>query len=376
MRRHSIAPVLAAGLLFAGSVGAGAQSPSPIVPAASAPASSAGTSASPAPPGELTCDNLAGVLPRSGGGWPLIWSASDGAVEPIPGYPAAALVTSLGITAADVCAVTFQYDVTTPGTLVRFRGAEQDGLLAAYVADAQATAAAKGPQLSPRDVDLSGRPAVEFPRLDAAGITWDVIAFQVADAILEMPMGNTNTLAVSAALPGIAGPLPVATPPGPVPTENPKAQGACAKLSSGVPGNSQSGVGPDSIAGYSYNGDGASPAVMTYDVLDTLGIGPWDVCRVDFQDGDKTGRLWKLGKGGAATLQPYLDDMTAILQAGGATVVQASEKLAKRDVTTLTVTRPDGTLTWYYTPVGKGFVEFQTKQAAQALLAQLPKAGK
>ena len=369
MRRPWMVSITAAVLLLVGAVGAGAQSPSPMAPAAS----SAGASGSPA---TLTCDNLAGVLPRSGGGWPLVWTASDGAAEPIPGYPVAALAESLGITAADVCAVTFQYDVTTSGVLVRFRGAEPDGLLAAYVADAQATAAAKGPQLSPRDVDIAGRPAVEFPRLDAAGLTWDVVAFQVADAIVEMPMGNTNTLAVSAALPDIVGPLPVTAPPGPVPTENPKAQGACAKLSFGVPGSSQSGVGPDSIAGPSYNGDGASPAVMTYDLLDTLGIGPWDVCRVDFQDGQKTGRLWKLGKGGAATLQPYLDDVTATLQASGATVVQATQKLAKRDVTTLAVTRPDGTLTWYYAPAGKGFVEFQTKQEAQALLPQLPKAGK
>ena len=110
---------------------------------------------------------------------------------------------------------------------------------------------------------------------------------------------------------------------------------------------------------------------MTDGLLDTLGIGPFDVCRMEFQHGDgdvSTGRIWKLGKGGAATLQSYLGDLAATLQAGAATVVKSTEKVGKRTVSTLTVTGPGGTLTWYYAPTGKAFVEFRTEQEARRML--------
>ena len=69
---------------------------------------------------------------------------------------------------------------------------------------------------------------------------------------------------------------------------------------------------------------------MTDGLLDTLGIGPFDVCRTEFQHGDgdvSTGRIWKLGKGAAATLQSYLGDPAATLEAGAATVVKSTEKV-------------------------------------------------
>jgi hypothetical protein len=328
---------------------------------------------------DLTCDDLAGLLPRSIEAWPLTWSAVDGAAEPIPGYPVADLAASLGITQADVCAVTFEYASTMNGTIVRFRGADQAGLLEAYIEDVGAATQGKGYQLLTQPLDLSGRPAIELNR-DG----FDRVAWQVSDLIVEMPTVWAEP--VSTHLPGIEGPLPMVAPPAPVPTENPKAQSACAKLYDLMPDDwgsehaaAQTGVGPDAIAGTGYNGEDASPAIMTDGLLDTLGIGPFEVCRMEFQYGDtdvSTGRVWKLGKGGAATLQPYLDDLAATLQAGGATVVTSTEKVGKRTVSTLTVAGPAGTSTWYYAPAGTAFVEFQTEQEARRMLPLLPKNSK
>jgi len=257
------------------------------------------------------------------------------------------------------------------GTIVRFRGADQAGLLDAYIEDVGAVTLIKGYQLLTQPIDLSGRPAIELNR-DG----FDRTAWQVSDLIIEVATAWAEP--VSSHLPGIRGQLPQVTPPAAVPTQNPKAQVACSKLSDLIPSDfgsehfaAQSGVGPEAMAGTGYNGEDASPAVMTDGLLDTLGIGPFDVCRMEFQHGDgdvSTGRIWKLGKGGAATLQSYLDDLAATLQAGGATVVKSTEKVVKRTVSSLTVTGPGGTSTWYYAPTGKAFVEFRTEQEARRML--------
>ena len=139
----------------------GAQSPSPI-PSGSAPAvSSPAAPSSPGVPVDLTCEDLAGLLPRSLTAWPLIWSAAEGAVEPVPGYPVADLAASLGIAPADICTVTFHYSEVVDGTIVRFVGAEQAGLLDAYIQDAAATYLTKGYQLLTQPLDLAGRPGIE-----------------------------------------------------------------------------------------------------------------------------------------------------------------------------------------------------------------------
>ncbi len=375
MRRYSILPVVAVGLLLAGVAGVGAQSPSPI-PAASSPAASSSAvpvgSTAPGTTGDLTCEDLAGLLPRSLSAWPLVWAAVEGAAEPIPGYPVADLAATLGITPADICTVTFHYNEVVVGTIVRFAGAEQTGLLDAYIEDVRATTTRKGFALGTQPLDLAGRPAIEVSR-DG----FDRTAWQVGDLIFEMPTGPAAL--VSAYLPADGAPLPQVSPPPPAPTEPPvmKALNRCAKLNdylSGADGRiqlqSSSGFGPDVIDQSGTLLDPtASPAIMTDGLLDKLGISPFDVCLSRFTYGDTEAKIWQLGKGGAGTLQAYLDDMTATVEATGGTVEQGTDKVAKKKVTTLTVTLPTGDRTYYYIDLaGKAFVEVATLDAAKQVI--------
>ena len=134
------------------------------------------------------------------------------------------------------------------------------------------------------------------------------------------------------------------------------------------------------MAGNGFQGFPPPPAIISADALAQLGLDVWDVCRMDFATGTgsdaPSGRLWKLGKGGATMLDAYLADLTATIAAGGGTVSQAAGKLGKRSVTALTVTLPAGTTTWYYAPVGKAFAEIPVKADAQRFLKVLPKAAK
>ena len=76
----------------------------------------------------------------------------------------------------------------------------------------------------------------------------------------------------------------------------------------------------------------ASPAIMTDGLLDRLGISPFDVCLMDDSPmaTPKRKHLWRLGKGGAGTLEAYLDDVTATVEAswrhGGAGDRQGSQE--------------------------------------------------
>ena len=359
--------VIAVGLLLMGGAGAAAQSPSPM-PAASIPVASswAAPTASgvPAAMGDLTCADLAGLLPRSVSAWPLVWSAVEGATEPIPGYPVVDLATSLGISPADICTVTFHYNEVVNGTILRFGGADQAGLLDAYIEDVRATTLKKGFSLQAQPLDMAGRPAIEVGR-DG----FDRTAWQIKDMIFEMPTGPAAL--VSAYLPADGVPLPQVSPPPPAPTEPPamKALGRCAKLykylSDGngtISPAASSGFGPDVIDQTgSLLDPTASPAIMTDGLFDKLGIGPFDVCMMRVTYGVTEAKIWQLGKGGAGTLQAYLDDVTATVVASGGTVAPGTDKVAKQNVTTLTVTLPTGTKTYSYLNLGdKAFAEFST----------------
>jgi hypothetical protein len=366
---------MAASLLLATVAGAGAQSPGPLAtgtsPAASSSAVPAGSTA-PGATSDLICEDLAGLLPRSLSAWPLVWSAAEGAAEPIPGYPVADLASSLGITPADICTVTFHYNEVVDGTIVRFAGAEQDGLLDAYVADAAATYLTKGYQLLTQPLDLSGRPGIELMR-DG----YDRTAWQVGDMIVEMPTGWADE--VSAYLPADGTPLPQVSPPPPAPTEPPvmKALNRCAKLFDYLSGADDrihlagdSGFGPDVIDQSGTLLDPtASPAIMTDGLFDKLDISPFDVCLERFTYGDSEGKIWQLGKGGAGTLQAYLDDVTATVEANGGTVEQGTDKIGKKKVTTLTVSLPTGDRTYYYLDLGgKAFLEAATLDVAKQVI--------
>jgi hypothetical protein len=373
VRAYPIVVSLAAMLVAVSATGVGAQSPSPM-PVASPPAvTSSGApaaSGSPGTAGELTCEDLAGLLPRSLHAWPLIWSAAEGAAEPVPGYPVADLAASLGITPADVCTVTFEYGSTMNGTIVRFRGAEQAGLLDAYIQDASATYLTKGYQLLTQPVDLGGRPGIELAR-DG----FDRAAWQVGDMIVELPTGFAAEVAPR--MPSLDAALPQVTPPPPGATEPPKVRNSCVKLSGSV---SYSGreqfseniaIGPDVIDRTGTLEDpGTSPAIMTDGLLDKLGIGPWDVCLVEIFVGQTGfGHLWRLGKGGPGTMEAYLDDVTTTVEAAGGTVVRGTEKVGKKDVTTLTVTLPAGVTTYYYYNVAdKTFAEMRSKDNAKTII--------
>lgn len=365
--------VLAASLLLAAAGGAGAQSPSPV-PVASPPSVTSSVaptaSGSPGAAGELTCEDLAGLLPRSLRAWPLIWSATEGAAEPVPGYPVADLAASLGVTPADICTVTFRYNDIVNGTMVRFTGAEQAGLLDAYIADAATTYHTKGYQLLTQPVDLGGRPGMELMR-DG----FDRTAWQVGDTIVEMPTGPAAD--VAAYLPAIDGPVPHVSPPPQGATMPPNGLKACNKTWDWISSSGQeqlSGdiqIGPNRIDRSGTMEDpGTSPAIMTDGLLDQLGISPWDVCLVEIFYGQAGfGHLWRLGKGGPGTMEAYLDDVTATVEAAGGTVDRGTEKVAKHNVTTLTVTLPAGVTTYYYYNVAdKAFAEMRSKDNAKAII--------
>ena len=291
MRRYSIVASIVAGLVAIGTAGAAAQSASPNSALGSPePSSSAVPAGSPVPAGgELTCDDLAGLLPRSLSAYPLLWSAAEGAAEPIPGYPVAALAGSLGITPADVCTLTFEYGSTVNGTIVRFHGAEQAGLLDAYIEDVRATTATKGFSLLTQPLDLAGRPAIEVGR-DG----FDRTAWQLEDMIFEMPTGPAAQ--VSAALPSVGATLPQVSPPPPGATEPPAiaALKDCGKLWNLIQDgfglehlSGSSGFGPDVIdRSGTLEDPGTSPAIMSDGLFDRLGISPYDVClqRVTYGD--------------------------------------------------------------------------------------------
>jgi hypothetical protein len=384
MRGYSIVAGMVVGLLAIGTPGAAAQSPSPsTVLASPAPSSSEAPTGSTLPAtDQLTCDDLAGLLPRSLSAYPLLWSATEGAAEPVPGYPVATLAASLGITPADVCTVTFEYGSTVNGSIVRFHGAEQAGLLNAYIEDVRATTAAKGFSLLTQPLDLAGRPAIEVGR-DG----FDRTAWQLEDMIFEMPTGPAAQ--VSAALPSVGATLPQVSPPPPGATEPPvmAALKDCGKLWNLIQDgfglehlSGSSGFGPDVIdRSGTLEDPGTSPAIMSDGLFDRLGISPYDVClqRVDYGDTViSSAHLWKLGKGVPGTLQAYLDDVTATVEAKGGTVERGTTKLAKHDLTTLTVTLPTGITTFYYEPLGTVFAEFPSKEDAQRIVPLLKAAKK
>jgi hypothetical protein len=255
---------------------------------------------------------------------------------------------------------------------MRFAGAEQAGLLDAYIADVRATTTKKGLALGTQPLDLAGRPAIEVGR-DG----FDRTAWQIKDMIFEMPTGPAAL--VSAYLPAPDAPLPQVSPPPPAPTEPPvmKALNRCAKLYDYLSGaddriqfRADSGFGPDVIDQSGTLLDPtASPAIMTDGLLDKLGISPFDVCLMRFTYGDIEAKIWQLGKGGAGTLQAYLDDVTATVEATGGTVEQGTAKVAKKKVTTLTVTLPTGDRTYYYLDLGgKAFLEVATLDVAKQVI--------
>ena len=143
----------------------------------------------------------------------------------MPGYPVADLAASLGITPADICTVTFHYNEVVNGTIVRFVGAEQAGLLDAYIQDAAATYLTKGYQLLTQPLDLSGRPGIELMR---DGFDRDGMAGRGHDRRDADRAGRE----VSAYLPAADAPLPQVSPPPPGATEPPvmKALKTCNKL--------------------------------------------------------------------------------------------------------------------------------------------------
>ena len=64
------------------------------------------------------------------------------------------------------------------------------------------------------------------------------------------------------------------------------------------------------------------------------------------------------------------------MKAKGGTVEQGTAKLAKHDLTTLTVTLPSGVTTFYYEPLGTVFAEFPSKEDAQRIVPLLKPAKK
>ena len=206
---------------------------------------------------------------------------------------------------------------------------------------------------------------------------FDRTAWQIGDMVFEMPTGPAAT--VSAHLPAVDSPLPQVSPPPPGATTPPimKALKTCNKLYDYLSGSdsriqlsASSGFGPDVIDQSGTLLDPtASPAIMTDGLLDKLGISPFDVCLTRFTYGDTEAKIWRLGKGGAGTLQAYLDDVTATVEATGGTVAQGTDKVAKKKVTTLTVTLPTGERTYYYLDLGgRAFVEVADLVNAKQLI--------
>jgi hypothetical protein len=325
---------------------------------------------------------MAGLLPSAVGSWPLTWTVETKATDSVPGYPIAGLLTTLGITADAVCKVTFRYGSNQQGVLIRFADADPASLLDAYVADAKATAQQGGLTIQSGSLPIGGRPGTLMGR-PKDGVNYTALVYQLDDTILEMTEPAMAD-AVVAHLPLPGAPLPLVTPPPTLRREPKDAPADCTKLFSlisGIPGvGATSSVGPDAMVGNGYQAYPPPPAVISNGALDQLGIDVWDVCRMDFATGSgvdaPTGRLWKLGKGGPSTLEAYLADVTATIEAGGGTVTQATGKLGKRSVTALSVTDTGGVTTWYYAPVGKVFAEIPGKTAAQWFFKELPKAAK
>ena len=389
MRQGRIIMVITSTLLALAPVAASAQSPGPstatpsaVAPIGSAvPTASAGPVAS-GPSAALSCEDMAGLLPPSVGAWPLSWAVDPAPTESVPGYPIAGLLGSLGVAADAVCKVTFDYGSNQHGVLIRFTGADPAGLLDAYVADAKAIAQTAGLTIQGGAYQIGERPGFLMGR-PKDGVNYTALVYQLGDTVLEMTEPAMAD-AVVAHLPSAGAPLPVVTPPPSARSEPKGARDDCTKLFSlisGIPGVSgTSSVGPDAMMGNGFQAFPPPPAIISIAALDGLGIDVWDVCRMDFSSGSgsdaSTGRLWKLGHGGATTLAAYLADVTATIQAAGGTVAQASGKLGGRTVSALTVTTPSGVTTWYYAPVGNVFVEIPGKAAAQQLLKSLPKAAK
>ena len=392
MCRQLVLAVVASALVALTPGGASAQGPASSPQPSVGPSSSAtvagsaapGASGVPATSADLTCEDLAGLLPAAFDSWPVDWTAAEGVAEPIPGYPVAGLIATLGVPLDAVCVVRFDYGPNAKGVMTRFSGAEPAGLLDAYLADAKATASANGIEIRSAPFELGGRPGMLFSR-PKDGTPFSAFGYQMGNVIVEMT-DRTAADAVVAYLPEPGAPLPAVTPPPPAPTEPPTGRADCSKVYSLLPQSAQSAgatgissIGPDAIAGRGFDSFTAPPATMSSALLGQFGINVWAVCRMDFTFGTgnlSQGRFWKLGKGGAATLQPYLDDMIATITATGGTATQATEKIGKRTVTTLTVTLPSGTTTYYYTPTGKAIAEFATREDAQRMMPLLPKASK
>ena len=308
MRAHHVVALVTCMLLAlapatgaAQSPGQAGPSPSPDAAGSPGPISSVG----PAPSSVsavLTCDDMAGLLPPAVGPWPLTWAVAADASESVTGYPMAALLASLGLSADAVCKVTFGYGSNQQGVMIRFAGADTAGLLDAYVADAKVTAQTKGITIQSIPVQIGGRPGTLMQR-PAGGVAYGAYLYQLGDTIVEMTEPAMAD-AVVAHLPAAGSPLPAVTPP-PLPRPEPKsARADCSRLFSlisAIPGvTGTSSVGPDAMAGNGFQAFPPPPAMVSADALDQLGLDVWDVCRMDFATGTgsdaPSGRLWKLAR--------------------------------------------------------------------------------